>query len=107
MPAAPRQTAAGGLIEQVEKGGVRRPALEVQAQGLVQRFPVPLGKCLQITGAAAAAQDPEYRDQQQELLRVTHPTPVSAIGNGLEETDQIIRCTQIVCSGGGFGHRKR
>jgi hypothetical protein len=31
-----------GLVEQVEKGGVRGPALEVQAQCLVQRLPVPL-----------------------------------------------------------------
>ena len=31
-----------GLVEQVEKGGIGGPALEVQAQRLVQRFPVPL-----------------------------------------------------------------
>ncbi len=93
-----------GLVEQVEKGGVRRPALEVQAQGLVENFTVPLGEGLQIAGAPAAAQDPQHRDQQQEPLRVTHPTPVAAIGNGLEEADQIIRCGLIDCGGAGFGH---
>jgi len=101
-----------GLVEQVEKGGVRRPALEVQAQGLVENFTVPLllrrslrlGEGLQIAGAPAAAQDPQHRDQQQEPLRVTHPTPVAAIGNGLEEADQIIRCGLIDCGGKGFGH---
>ena len=32
------------LIEQVEERRIRRPALEVQAQCLVQRFPVPFGE---------------------------------------------------------------
>jgi hypothetical protein len=35
-----------GLVEQVEKGGVGRPALVVQPQRLVERFPVPTGKPL-------------------------------------------------------------
>ena len=93
-----------GLIEQVEKGGIRGPALEVQAQGLVQRLPVPPGKCLQIARAPAAAQDPEYRHQQQEPLRVSHPAPKAAVGNGLEKADQIIRCGLIDCGGAGFEH---
>ncbi|HBH74371.1 MAG TPA: hypothetical protein DDY43_13290 [Synechococcales bacterium UBA10510] len=44
-----------GPVKQVEKAGIRRPALELQPQLLVKRFPVPAGKGLQITGAAAAA----------------------------------------------------
>jgi hypothetical protein len=96
-----------GFVEQVEVGGIGGPALEIQAQGLVQRIPVPLGKRLQIAGAPAAAQDPQYRHQQQKPLGVTHPAAVAAIGNGLEEADQIIRRAQISCSGDGFGHRER
>jgi len=92
------------LIEKVQKGGVRRPALEVQSQRLVQHLPVPLAKGLQIAGAPAAAQDPQHHDQQQEPLRVTHPAPVAPIGNGLEKADQIIRCGLTDCGGGGFGH---
>jgi len=36
------------LVEQIEEGGICRPALEIQAQSLVQRFPVPFGEGLQI-----------------------------------------------------------
>ncbi len=93
-----------GLVEQVEKGGDRRPALEVQAQGLVENFTVPPGEGLQIAGAPAAAQDPQHRHQQQEPLQVSHPAPKAAIGNGLEKADQIVRCGLIDCGGAGFGH---
>ncbi len=78
-----------GLIEQVEKGCIRRPTLELQAQRLVQRLSVPPGKRLQIPRTAAAAQDPEHRHQQQEPLGVTHPATVAAVRDGLEEADQI------------------
>ena len=71
------------LIEQVEEGGIRRPAFEIQAQRLVQLLPMPPGKSLQITGAAAAAQDPQHRHRQQEPLRVTNPTAVATVGDGL------------------------
>ncbi len=64
---------------------------------------MPFGERLKITGAPATAQDPQYRYQQQKPLRVTHPAAVAAIGNGLEEADQIIRRAQIGCSGDGFG----
>jgi hypothetical protein len=67
---------------------------------------VPTGKSLQITGAAAAAQDPQYCHQQQEPLRVAHSTAVAAIGDGLEEADQVIRTSLIDCSRAGFGHWK-
>jgi len=36
------------LVEEIEERRIRRPALEIQAQRLVQRFPVPLGEGLQI-----------------------------------------------------------
>ncbi|WP_221625463.1 hypothetical protein [Synechococcus sp. HK01-R] len=36
------------LVEQVEERGICRPALEIQAQRLVQRLSVPLGEGLQI-----------------------------------------------------------
>ena len=37
-----------GLVEQIEERRIRGSALEVQAQRLVQRFPVPFGEGLQI-----------------------------------------------------------
>ena len=52
----------------MDGGGVRKPALEVQAQNLVQELKVPLGKRLQIARAPAAAQDAEHRQQQQVPL---------------------------------------
>ena len=80
--------------------------LEVQAQRLVQRFPVPFGEGLQITGAAAAAQDPEHRHQQQEPLRGAHPAAVAAIGYGLEEADQVGISAEINGRSCGLGHRE-
>ena len=65
---------------------------------------MPPGKGLQITGAAAAAQDPEHRHQQQEPLRVTHPAAVTPIRDGLEKADQVIRCGLINCCRTGIGH---
>jgi hypothetical protein len=99
---------------QVKEGGIRRPALEIEAQGLVQRLTMPPGKGLEITGAAAAAQDPQHRHQQQEPLRVAHPTAVAAnsfgegfaYGDGLEEADQVISSGLIDCGRTGFGHWK-
>jgi len=84
---------ANGFREavQVEKGGIRWPALVVQHLRHVERFPVPTGKPLQITGAAATAEDAQHRHQREEPLGVTHPTPESTIRYGLEETDQIAR----------------
>ena len=105
MPAGKRIPQVG-LIEQVKEGGIRRPALEIQAQGLVERLPVPAGKSLQITGAAAAAQDPQHRHQQQEPLRVAHPTAVATVGDSLEEADQVIRSGLIGCSRSGLDHRQ-
>ena len=95
----PTRTAMQGLLAD-KLVGVLRP----EAQGLVQRHPVPFGKGLQIAGAPAAAQDPQHRDQQEEPLRISHPAPVAAVGNGLEKADQIPRCGLTDCGGAGFGH---
>lgn len=95
------------FVEQVKERGIGGSALEIQAQGLVQRLPVPFGERLQIARAPAAAEDPQHRDQQQEPLRVTHPAAIAAVGNRLEKADQIIRCAQIGCNRGVFGHQER
>jgi len=67
---------------------------------------MPPGKGLEITGAAAATQDPQHRHQQQEPLLVAHPTAVTTIGDGLEEADQVSRNRLINCARKGFGHWK-
>ena len=96
-----------GLIEQVEEGGIGGPALEIQVQRLVQGLPVPLGECLQITGATAVTEDAEHRHQQQEPLGITHAAAVAAVGNGFEETDQIDRYVLIDSGRVGFWHWTR
>ena len=40
--------------------------------------------------------------QQQEPLRISHPAPVAAIGNGLEVADQI----EIGCGRSAVGHKE-
>lgn len=65
---------------------------------------MPPSEGLEITGAAAAAQDPKHRHEQQKPLGITHPTAVAAIRDGLEETDQIIGISLIDCSIWGVGH---
>jgi hypothetical protein len=45
----------------------------------------------------ATAQDPQDRNQQQDPVGVADPTAVAAIGDGLEETDQIIEISLIGC----------
>jgi len=100
------------LVEQVEEGGICRPALEVQAQRLVQRFPVPFGEGLQIALAPAVTEDPEHRDEQEIPLRIAYPAAVAAIGYGLllrrslrlEEADQVGISAEINRRGCGLGH---
>jgi len=94
------------LVEEVEERRIRRPALEVQAQHLVQRLPVPLGEGLKITRAPAVTEDPEHHHQQQVPLRVAHPTPEAAIGDGLEEADQVGISAELNGRGCGLGHRE-
>ena len=50
---------------------------------------MPLGKALQIPGAAAATQDAKDGHQQQQPLGVTHPSALAALREGLQEGDQI------------------
>jgi len=59
---------------------------------------------LEITGAAAAAQDPKHRHEQQKPLRIAHPTAVAAVGNRLEVADQVISNGLVNCGREGFGH---
>jgi hypothetical protein len=82
-------------------------ALEIQTQRLVQRFTVPAGKSLEITGAAAAAQDPQHRHQQQESLGVAHPTAIASIWDALEEADQVISSELNDCSRADFMNWER
>ena len=63
-----------------------------------------IGERLEITGAPATAENPEHRHQQQVPLRVTHPPAVTAVGDRLEETDQVDRCVLLICAAKGFGH---
>ncbi len=93
-----------GLVEQVEKGGIRGPSLVVQAQRLVESPPVPTRKPLQITGAAAAAEDAQHRHQQQKPLGISNPPTEPPIGDGLEEADQVAWRLITPCGGVGFGH---
>jgi hypothetical protein len=65
------------------------------------------GKHFQIAGAAATTEDSEHRHQQQEPLRKAHPAEVTRVRNGLEETDQVIRCGLINCGRAGFGKPQR
>ena len=91
------------LVEKIDKGGVRRPTLEIQVQRLVERLPMPPSEGLEITGAAAAAQDPKHGHEQQKPLGVAHHPAVAAIRDGLEEADQIIGISLINCSIWGWG----
>jgi hypothetical protein len=58
-----------GFVEQLKERGIGGPGHEIQAQSLIQRIPVPLllrrslrlGERFEITGAPAAAQDPQHR----------------------------------------------
>ena len=92
------------LIGQVEKGGDRRPTLEIQAQSLVDPRAMPPSERLEITGAAVAARDPKYRNQQQEPLGVAHTTTIATIGDRLEEDYQIISISHIDGSICGLWH---
>ena len=59
-----------------EEGGLRRPTLEIPVQRMVELRPMPPSERLEVTGAAAATQYPQDRNQQQELLDVAHTTAI-------------------------------
>jgi hypothetical protein len=50
---------------------------------------MPLGKSLQIPGAAAATQDAQDGHQQKQPLRVADASALAAFWQGLQEGDQI------------------
>jgi hypothetical protein len=50
---------------------------------------MPFGKTLQISGAAAATEDPKDRHQQQQPLRVADASALATFWQGLQEGDQI------------------
>lgn len=81
------------------------PEIEIQAQSLIECFPVPLEEPLGITCALAAAQDPQQQ-QREKPLRIT-PAAVAGIGNGLKEAVQVIGVAQIGCNRGGLGDQER
>jgi len=76
-------------LEQVEEGGVAGCTAQLQIQGLAERLAVPAGKALQIPGAAAVAQDPQNRHQQQQPLGIADPAALTAFRQGLQKADQI------------------
>ena len=77
---------------------------------LVQMLPMPPGKSLEITGAAAEPKYLKHRQHQQELLVEAHPRALTAnsfgegfaYGNDLEEADQVSRNCLTDCSRKGF-----
>jgi len=73
----------------------RQPALEVQAQCLVQRLPMMPGIGLQITGAAAVTENAEHRRQQTGNTADKASRRGPTIGDRLEEADQSIRYVLI------------
>jgi hypothetical protein len=46
---------------------------------------MPAGKGLRITGAAAAAEDPQHSHQQPKPLRLTHHAAVAAIREAMRK----------------------
>ena len=54
-----------------------------------KRLVMTPGKTLEVPGAAAAAEDPQDRDQQQQPLGVAHPSTFTAFRQGLQEGDQV------------------
>jgi len=61
------------LVEQVEERRIRRPALEVQTQRLVQCFPVALGESLQIAAAHEGTADPRQGLQFYGIVKEYAP----------------------------------
>jgi hypothetical protein len=76
-------------LKQVEEGGVAGCLGQLQIQRGAECLVMPLGKTLQIPGAAAAAEDAQDRHQQQQPLGVTDPSALTALRQGLQEGDQI------------------
>lgn len=50
------------LVKQVEEGGIREPAFEIQAQRLVERLPMPVDIRIQITAKGSVEDGLEKAD---------------------------------------------
>ena len=83
------------LGQQQPKRGVRWRLGDIGAKQLVQRLAVPLGKTLHAHQRALVAENGEDRHQQHPPLRKADPPAHAAIGQRLEEADQI-GCSSVV-----------
>ena len=93
-----------GLVEQIEKGRVGWPALEIQPQCPIQHLPMPLGEGFQITGAPVTTENAKHRHQKQEPLGIAHPMARATIRDGFEEADQICPTIVIIEDGCDLGN---
>jgi hypothetical protein len=77
------------LGQQQPKRGVRWRLGDIGAKQLVEGLAVPLGKTLHAHQRALVAENGEDRHQQHPPLRIADPPTHAAIGQRLEEADQI------------------
>ena len=77
------------LSKQQPEGRVRRRLGDVGAQQLVERLAVAFGKTLHAHQRALIAENGEDRHQQHPPLRIANAPAHAAIGQRLEEADQI------------------
>jgi len=89
LPEGPEKLLELNPLKQVEEGGVAGCLGQLQAQRRAERLVMAFGKTFQIPDAAAAAQDPNGRHQQQQPLRVTDASALAAFWESLQEGDQI------------------
>ena len=80
------------LREQQPEGRVRRRVGDVGAEQLVEGLAVAFGKTLHPEQRTLVAEDGQDRHQQHPPLRIANPPAQTAIGQRLEEADQI-RCS--------------
>ena len=83
------------LGQEQPKGGIRWWLEDMGAQQLVERLVVAFGKTLHAQQRTLAAQDRKNGHQQHPPLREANPPAHAAVGQGLEETNQI-RCGRRV-----------
>jgi len=81
--------AISALGQQQPERRVRWRLAEIGSQQLVERLPVAFGESLHSHQRALAAQDREDRHQQHPPLREADAAAHPAIGQRLEEADQI------------------
>jgi len=100
LPEQPKERLELYPLKQIEEGGVAVCLGQLQIQGCGKRPVMALDKTLQISGAAAAAEDAKDRHQQQQPLRVAETSALAAFRQRLQEGDQI-------SSGSGVDQRTR